>query len=155
MNIDQWIKNIQSGQTTALAQAITLVESQKPEDWEKAKELISQLPKPQKMSKRIGFSGPPGVGKSTLIETLGLKLIENNSKVAVLAVDPSSVLSGGSILGDKTRMEQLTREDNALVRPSPTRGHLGGVTSRLPGVILLCEAAGFDVIIIETVYFQT
>lgn len=151
MQIDQWVQNIQQGQTTALAKAITLVESQKDSDWQMAKQLLASLPKSTKQTRRIGFSGPPGVGKSTLIEKIGMHAVGRGEKVAVLAVDPSSVVSGGSILGDKTRMELLTRQELAFVRPSPTRGHLGGVTSRLPGAILLCEAAGYDWILIESV----
>ncbi|NQZ20156.1 MAG: methylmalonyl Co-A mutase-associated GTPase MeaB [Bdellovibrionales bacterium] len=151
MNVDSLVKKISAGDTTALAQAITLVESQKEEHWEKAKQLLKMLYSPKLKSNRIGFSGPPGVGKSTFIEKLGLEILNNNSKVAVLAVDPSSQMSGGSILGDKTRMEELSRHPNAFVRPSPSRGHLGGVTSTLPGVLVLCEAAGFDWILVESV----
>ena len=151
MTIAQWVEQIQKGDTTALARAITLVESERDEDWQKAKELIGLLKPSTQETKRLGFSGPPGVGKSTLIENVGLEILKTPAKVAVLAVDPSSELTGGSILGDKTRMERLSKHDDAFVRPSPTRGHLGGVTSRLPGVILLCEAAGYDWILIESV----
>lgn len=150
MNLDELSQKISQGNTTALAQAITLVESTRVEDWDKTKKLLSSLKTPGQ-TKRLGFSGPPGVGKSTLIEKIGLSLTKKQKKVAVLAIDPSSEITGGSILGDKTRMEELSRSQMAFVRPSPSRGHLGGVTSTLPGVIQLCEAAGYEWILIESV----
>lgn len=151
MNIAELKNKILASDTTALAQAITLVESQRLEDWDAAKELLSQLTPVSQKSKRLGFSGPPGVGKSSFIEQLGTQLVKRGETVAVLAIDPSSGKTGGSILGDKTRMEQLSRDPKAFVRPSPSRGHLGGVTSSMPAVILLCEAAGYQWILIESV----
>lgn len=151
MDINKLVQDIQNGNVTSLAKAITLLESHRVEDWQKAKELLNQIHKIGKQAKRIGFSGPPGVGKSTCIEKVGLEIVKKNQKVAVLAIDPSSEITGGSILGDKTRMEELSRHPDAFVRPSPTRGHLGGVTSSLPGVIRLCEAAGYDWVLIESV----
>lgn len=151
MSVSQLAKDIRAGDITALARGITLVESQKPSDGDLAKQLLLALKPYRTNSKRLGFSGPPGVGKSSLIEKLGTQLTDKKQKVAVLAVDPSSEITGGSILGDKTRMEELSRSPLSFVRPSATRGHLGGVTSSLPGVILLCEAAGFEWILIESV----
>ncbi|MDA0712822.1 MAG: methylmalonyl Co-A mutase-associated GTPase MeaB, partial [bacterium] len=134
-----------------IAKAITLVESKSSRDQELSVKLIEKiLPKTGK-SIRIGISGPPGVGKSTLIEALGLRLIGKGKKIAVLAVDPSSVLTFGSILGDKTRMPNLSINSQAFVRPSPSSGILGGVTDSTRESILICEAAGFDIIIVETV----
>lgn len=135
----------------ALARGITLLESSRDQDWPLVKELLTKIKSNKNKSKRLGFSGPPGVGKSTFIEKVGLEFISRGEKVAVLAIDPSSEMTGGSILGDKTRMEELSRSSHAFVRPSPNRGHLGGVTSSLPGVILLCEAAGFETLLIESV----
>lgn len=151
MSPAQLAKAIEQGESTALARGITLVESQRPADWVQAKELLSLLSHSTNQSYRLGFSGPPGVGKSSFIEKLGLEFVASNKKVAVLAIDPSSELTGGSILGDKTRMEELSRHSLSFIRPSASRGHLGGVTSRLPGVILLCEAAGFEWILVESV----
>ncbi len=151
MNINILSEDILKGNTTALARGITLVESQRLQDWPASKELLTNIQKSKKSAFRLGFSGPPGVGKSTFIEKLGMSFVDQGDKVAVLAIDPSSKISGGSILGDKTRMENLSRHQNAFVRPSPTRGHLGGVTSSLHGVIQLCQAAGFRWILIESV----
>lgn len=134
-----------------LSQAITLTESHLARHRDKAQEVLQQLLPRTGKAMRIGISGIPGVGKSTFIETLGLKLIKRGHRVAVLAVDPSSQRSGGSILGDKTRMAQLSMDENAYIRPSPTGGHLGGVTRVTRESLLLCEAAGFDVILVETV----
>ncbi|MGY5849795.1 methylmalonyl Co-A mutase-associated GTPase MeaB [Salegentibacter sp. F14] len=140
-----------NGNKVALGRAITLVESNQPKHTDKAEILIEgALPHAQK-SIRIGITGVPGVGKSTFIERLGTHLIKQGKKVAVLAVDPSSTLSKGSILGDKTRMENLVKEENAFVRPSPSGKSLGGVARKSRESILLCEAAGFDIILIETV----
>ncbi len=134
-----------------LARAITLVESTRADHQIEAQELItSLLPKTGK-SLRIGITGVPGVGKSTFIEAFGLHLISQGHKVAVLAIDPSSAKTGGSILGDKTRMEKLSQNENAYIRPSPTSGSLGGVARRTREAMLLCEAAGYDIIIVETV----
>ncbi len=139
------------GDRRALAKAITLVESQHSEHQQAAQALLEQAIPFSGNSIRIGISGIPGVGKSTFIESFGLHLISQGKKIAVLAVDPSSPLSGGSILGDKTRMAQLSREENTFIRPSPTAGELGGVAHKTRESVLLCEAAGFDVIIVETV----
>ncbi|MDM3870666.1 methylmalonyl Co-A mutase-associated GTPase MeaB [Porticoccus sp. W117] len=140
-----------SGERRALAQAITLVESTLASHRQQALELLEVLTPHTGNSLRIGISGAPGVGKSTFIEALGNHLVENNHKVAVLAVDPSSTLNGGSILGDKTRMEKLALQANAYIRPSPAGNTLGGVARRTRESLLLCEAAGFDIILIETV----
>jgi LAO/AO transport system kinase len=135
----------------ALARAITLVESTRADHREEAEALLAEVLPDTGAAIRIGISGAPGAGKSTFIEAFGLHVIEQGHRVAVLAVDPSSTRSGGSILGDKTRMEQLTRSPHAFVRPSPTRGTLGGVARRTREALLLCEAAGFDIVLVETV----
>ena len=142
---------VTDGDRRALAQAITLVESTRADHRDEAAELLTEVLPATGGSIRVGVSGAPGSGKSTLIEALGLQLLVEDHRVAVLAVDPSSTRSGGSILGDKTRMEQLSRMENAFVRPSPTGGTLGGVARRTREVLLLCEAAGFDVVLVETV----
>ena len=135
----------------ALAKSITLLESTRPDHRALADELLTRiLPKTGK-ALRIGISGVPGVGKSTFIEALGLRLIGRGHRVAVLAVDPSSTLSGGSILGDKTRMERLSVDERAFIRPSPSAGTLGGVAEKTREAMLVCEAAGHDVVIVETV----
>ncbi len=134
----------------ALAKSITLLESQHPDHQAKARELLDSLLPHAGRSLRIGVTGNPGAGKSTLIERFGLALIARGHRVAVLAIDPSSSLHGGSILGDKTRMEQLSVHPAAFIRPSPSGGSLGGVASRTREAMLLCEAAGFDVLIVET-----
>ena len=139
------------GDRRALARAITLIESTKPEHAGEAETLLESLLPASGKSVRIGISGVPGVGKSTFIERFGLHLVGEGHKVAVLAVDPSSKVSGGSILGDKTRMEELSRDPRAFIRPSPTGGTLGGVARRTREAMLVCEAAGFDVVIVETV----
>ncbi|MRW94388.1 methylmalonyl Co-A mutase-associated GTPase MeaB [Duganella sp. FT80W] len=138
-------------QRRALAKAITLVESARPDHRLRAQSLLDRLLPHTGNALRIGISGVPGVGKSTFIETFGMYLLEQGLRVAVLAVDPSSPLTGGSILGDKTRMEQLSQQENAYIRPSPARGALGGVGHQSREAMLLCEAAGFDIIIVETV----
>lgn len=135
----------------ALAKTITLLESTRRDHRERADELLNALLPKTGNAVRIGISGVPGVGKSTFIEALGLYLIEKGHRVAVLAVDPSSSVSGGSILGDKTRMERLSMDERAFIRPSPASGTLGGVTEKTREAMLVCEAAGFDVIIVETV----
>ena len=134
-----------------LSRAITLTESSLASHQAQAQDVLQQLLPRTGKAMRVGISGVPGVGKSTFIETLGLRLIEQGHRVAVLAIDPSSQRSGGSILGDKTRMAQLSLRDEAYIRPSPTGGHLGGVTRVTRESLLLCEAAGFDVILVETV----
>ncbi|HBX63553.1 MULTISPECIES: methylmalonyl Co-A mutase-associated GTPase MeaB [unclassified Empedobacter] len=143
-------QKIKEGDRFALSRAITLAESNRLDDLKLAQHIISLLPV-SKTSKRIAITGIPGVGKSTFIESLGKYILSKDEKVAILAIDPSSSLSKGSILGDKTRMEDLSREENAYIRPSASNGSLGGVTSRTYEAILLCEAAGFENILIETV----
>jgi LAO/AO transport system kinase len=138
-------------QRRALAKAITLVESSRPDHRLRAQSLLDKLLPHTGKAYRIGISGVPGVGKSTFIEAFGMHLLAQGLRVAVLAVDPSSPLTGGSILGDKTRMERLSQQENAYIRPSPTRGALGGVGHQSREAMLMCEAAGFDVIIVETV----
>ena len=142
---------ILSGDRRALAKAITLVESARPQDRKASQDLLNELLPHTGNSIRIGITGVPGVGKSTFIESFGQTVIGDGKKVAVLAVDPSSPVAGGSILGDKTRMEQLSRETNAFIRPSPAGKALGGVALKTRESILLCEAAGFDVVVVETV----
>ena len=142
---------IRNGDRRALAKAITLVESTRADHAEQAAALLEELMPNTGQSIRLGISGAPGVGKSTFIESLGNYLTEQNHQVAVLAVDPTSAVTGGSILGDKTRMESLSVNPQAFVRPSPAGKTLGGVTRRTRESLLLCEAAGYDVIIIETV----
>lgn len=138
-------------QRRAVARAITLLESTRSEHRQRADALLTALPVPAEPALRLGISGVPGVGKSTFIEALGLHLVSLGHRVAVLAVDPSSSLSGGSILGDKTRMERLSVHDSAFVRPSPSRGTLGGVAAATREAIRVVEAAGYDVVIVETV----
>lgn len=150
MTINELSKGVQEGKRRHLAKAITLVESNRDEDQKLAQELIN-LVQNEKETIRVGISGVPGVGKSTFIEALGNLLIEQGLKVAVLAVDPSSPTTGGSILGDKTRMETLSSNTKAFIRPSPTSGTLGGVAKRTRESMILCEAAGYDVILVETV----
>ncbi|MCS6808637.1 MAG: methylmalonyl Co-A mutase-associated GTPase MeaB [Bacteroidota bacterium] len=142
---------LQSGNRRALAKAITLIESTRIEDEEQAQELLNKLLPYTGTSRRIGVTGVPGVGKSTFIEAFGLMLIAQGLKVAVLAIDPSSERTGGSILGDKTRMLELSRSHAAFIRPSPAGTALGGVARRTRETMLLCEAAGFNVVLIETV----
>lgn len=142
-----------AGERRALSKAITLVESTQPASREAADELLS-LVLPQRDASRclrLGISGPPGTGKSTLIESLGLELASRRHRLAVLAVDPSSHRSGGSVLGDKTRMPQLSANPAAFIRPSPAQGVLGGVARRTEDVALLCESGGYDRVVVETV----
>ncbi len=143
--------SILSGNRSALARGITLVESRRREDFHPAERLLSGLLPHCGNSLRIGITGAPGVGKSTLIEVLGMQLCEAGKQLAVLAVDPSSSVTGGSILGDKTRMDELSRHANAFIRPSPGGDTLGGVAGRTQEAVLLCEAAGHDVVLIETI----
>tara|TARA_R110001599_G_scaffold353459_1_gene592380 strand:- start:74550 stop:75509 length:960 start_codon:yes stop_codon:yes gene_type:complete len=140
-----------SGNRRALAKAITLVESKLDSHREQAQQILEQILPQTGNSIRIGITGVPGVGKSTFIEAFGLYLISQGKRVAVLAVDPSSPIAGGSILGDKTRMEELSRREEAFIRPSPAEGALGGVAQKTRESMLLCEAAGYDVILVETV----
>lgn len=147
----EYAEGIISGDRNFLSRAITLLESTKSEDSELSSEIIRQCLPYSGNSRRIGITGVPGVGKSTFIDIFGKNLINNSHKIAILAIDPSSSISGGSILGDKTRMESLSGEKNAFIRPSPTSGTLGGVAAKTRESIILCEAAGFDTIIIETV----
>lgn len=142
---------LKAGQRRALAKAITLVESTLPLHQQRARALLDHLLPASGGALRIGISGAPGVGKSTLIEALGMHLIAQGLRLAVLAVDPSSPLSGGAILGDKTRMERLAQQPAAFIRPTPSGGTLGGVGQRSRAALLLCEASGYDVVIIETV----
>lgn len=151
MDIEALGTDIIAGNRRALARAITLVESERADHRAAAEALLERLAQSGREALRIGLSGTPGVGKSTFIEALGLHLIGQGKRVAVLAVDPSSARSGGSILGDKTRMGLLARENAAFIRPSPARSQLGGVARRSRDAVALCEAAGFDVVIIETV----
>jgi len=151
MDIETLSQAITSGDRRALSRAITLIESSRADHREQAVQLIEHLKTANRQAIRIGLSGTPGVGKSTFIESFGKMLTGQGLKVAVLAVDPSSARSGGSILGDKTRMEELSRDPNAFIRPSPSRSHLGGVARRTREAVSLCEAAGFDVVLIETV----
>ncbi len=148
-NID--LNKLFNGDRRTLAKAITLVESTRPEDQNLAQSIIQSALKKTGAGFKIGITGTPGVGKSSFIETFGQYLINQNKKVAVLAIDPSSPLSGGSILGDKTRMEKLSQNENAFIRPSPSGGFLGGVAQKTREASILCEAAGFDYILIETV----
>lgn len=151
MYVETLFQEIRSGNRRSLSKAITMIESTRELDQIGAQDLLARIHPYTGKSFRVGVSGVPGVGKSTFIEALGMQLIRKGHKVAVLAVDPSSPFSGGSILGDKTRMEQLLSEENAFIRPSPTAGSLGGVTRKTRESILLCEAAGYDVILVETV----
>src|SRR5690606_16650586 len=145
------IEGIRSGNKRFLAKSITLVESKKPEHREQAEALLQEIMPFSGNSVRIGITGVPGAGKSTFIESFGKLAIEKGRRVAVLAIDPSSSLNKGSILGDKTRMEELAREENAFIRPSPSSGFLGGIANTTFETMLLCEAAGYDCILIETV----
>ena len=144
-------EQVLAGQRRAIAKAITLLESTRADHRAQGDELLTKILPRTGRSFRLGISGVPGVGKSTFIEALGLFLIAQGHKVAVLAVDPSSSVSGGSILGDKTRMEQLSVNDKAYIRPSPSSGTLGGVAEKTREAMLVCEAAGYDVVIVETV----
>ena len=150
-NIQKLADGVRSGNIRSLAKAITLIESRNPVHSKDAANLLDNLLHDSGNSIRIGISGVPGVGKSTFIEALGMNLLQQKHKIAILAVDPSSQLSGGSILGDKTRMEELAREQNAFIRPSPAGKTLGGVAQKTRETMLLCEAAGYDIIIVETV----
>ncbi|OZA02128.1 MAG: methylmalonyl Co-A mutase-associated GTPase MeaB, partial [Rhodobacterales bacterium 17-64-5] len=150
MDVQELAERVRAGDRRALARAITLVESARADHRTEALALIAALGQ-DRQALRLGLSGTPGVGKSSFIESFGLMLTAQGLRVAVLAVDPSSARTGGSILGDKTRMERLSRDPLAFIRPSPSRSELGGVARRTREAVALCEAAGFDVILIETV----
>jgi len=149
--VEDWCAAVRAGDRRAVAKAITLLESTRPDDAALGQAVLEALVPETGRAVRVGVTGPPGVGKSTLIEALGLHLLERGERVAVLAVDPSSPVSGGSILGDKTRMERLAQADAAFIRPSPSGGFLGGVAHRTREAMLVCEAAGYGVVIVETV----
>lgn len=151
LTVQDYARGIRAGDRAVLARAITLVESTKPQHGELAQALLQELLPSAGGALRLGITGVPGVGKSTTIDQLGMNLVAAGHKVAVLAVDPTSRRTGGSILGDKTRMNQLAQEPNAFIRPSPTSGTLGGVTRKTRETMVLVEAAGFDVLIVETV----
>ena len=150
MDVEKLAEGVAAGDRRALARAITLVESGRADHRAMAAALLAALGT-ARQALRIGLSGTPGVGKSSFIEAFGTLLTGQGLRVAVLAVDPSSARTGGSILGDKTRMERLSRDPNAFIRPSPSQSHLGGVARRTREAVALCEAAGFDVVLIETV----
>jgi len=150
--LEQYVEGVLGGDRVILARAITVIESDLPSDSELAARILDRLLPYSGNSRRIGITGVPGAGKSTFIDALGMLLIhEYGENLAVLSIDPSSPVSGGSILGDKTRMERLATEERAFIRPSPSRGHLGGVARRTRETMLLCEAAGYRNILVETV----
>ncbi|MDR2112865.1 MAG: methylmalonyl Co-A mutase-associated GTPase MeaB [Candidatus Accumulibacter sp.] len=151
LSVDEYVDGVLAGDRAVLARAITLVESNAQRHYEMAQAMLSRLIPHAGAAIRVGITGVPGSGKSSLIETLGLRLCERGHRLAVLAVDPSSSVTGGSILGDKTRMEQLSRHRGAYIRPSPSGGVLGGVARKSRETMIVCEAAGFDVIFVETV----
>src|ERR1700743_2529312 len=151
LNIAKLTADLRAGSRAALARAITLIESRRSDHQASARDLVQTLLPDTGQAIRVGITGSPGVGKSTTIDGLGMFLIERGHKVAVLAVDPSSARTGGSILGDKTRMARLSASDNAFIRPSPASGTLGGVAAKTREAMLLCKAAGFDVVLVETV----
>jgi LAO/AO transport system kinase len=151
ISVNDYVSGIAAGDRALLARAITLVESTNPEHGRMAQEVLQELLPRTGNAVRLGMTGVPGVGKSTTIDQLGMNLVADGHQVAVLAVDPTSKRSGGSILGDKTRMSALAQEKNAFIRPSPSSGTLGGVTRRTRETMALVEAAGFDVVIVETV----
>ncbi|MFT4078121.1 methylmalonyl Co-A mutase-associated GTPase MeaB [Rhodomicrobium sp.] len=150
-DVEELARGVRSGNRVSVARAITLIESRKPAHRVKARLLLTTLNDAAGRALRVGITGVPGAGKSTMIDALGTLLVRKGHRVAVLAVDPSSTRSGGAILGDKTRMASLAAEENAFIRPSPSSGTLGGVARTTRETILLCEAAGFDVILVETV----
>lgn len=151
LSVEEYIDGIRRGDRMILSKAITLIESNAPRDFDKAQKVIQGVLPLTGKSLRIGITGVPGAGKSTFIEAFGQMLCQQGYHVAVLAVDPTSSITGGSVLGDKTRMQNLSREPNCFIRPSPSKGTLGGVTRKSRETMLLCEAAGCDVILVETV----
>jgi LAO/AO transport system kinase len=151
LSVDEFVAGVRGGDRAVLGRALTLVESQRREHRRAAQEVLQALQPHSGAGHRVGISGVPGVGKSTFIEGLGLLLVGRGLRVAVLAVDPSSSISGGSILGDKTRMAELATDERAFIRPSPASGTLGGVARATRESIVVCEAAGYDVILVETV----
>ena len=151
LDVQAYVDGVRGGDRAVLARAITLIESEQPAHAELAQRVLETLLPETGGAYRVGISGVPGAGKSTFIDALGTQLTEKGHRVAVLAVDPTSSVSGGSILGDKTRMSALSNDPNAFIRPSPTSGTLGGVTRKTRETILLCEAARFDVVLVETV----
>ncbi len=151
LHVDQLTKAILAGNRAMLARAITLIESINPDHESKAQALLQHMIPHAGKAIRLGITGPPGVGKSTFLETLGCQLTQAGKYIAVLAIDPSSKRTKGSILGDKTRMNRLAQQEHAFIRPSPSGGRLGGVASATRETMLLCEAAGFDIIFVETV----
>ena len=151
MSVEEYVEGVKKGDRMILAKAITLIESNAPKDFDKAQRVLQALLPRTGHSLRIGITGVPGAGKSPFIEAFGQLLCQQGYKVAVLAVDPTSSITGGSILGDKTRMQKLSREPNCFIRPSPSGGTLGGVARKSRETMMLCEAAGCDVILVETV----
>jgi len=151
LTVDAYFAGVRAGDVAILARALTLIESSSPRHQPLAEELLTRLLPHTGQSVRVGITGAPGVGKSTFIEALGLHLVRQERRIAVLAVDPSSGVSGGSILGDKTRMPRLSAAPAAYIRPSPAAGSLGGVARKTRESMLVCEAAGYDVVLIETV----
>lgn len=151
MSVEEYVEGVKKGDRMILAKAITLIESNAPKDFDKAQRVLQALLPRTGHSLRIGITGVPGAGKSTFIEAFGQLVCQQGYKVAVLAVDPTSSITGGSILGDKTRMQKLSREPNCFIRPSPSGGTLGGVARKSRETMMLCEAAGCDVILVETV----
>jgi len=151
LKVEEYITGIQNGDKNILSKAITLIESLNTDHRVIANKVLSGISRPKELSIRIGITGSPGVGKSTFIEAFGTMICNKGHKVAVLTIDPSSEKSGGSILGDKTRMSNLLKNENSFIRPTPSKGSLGGVAQHTKEAILLCEAAGYEIIIIETV----
>ena len=151
LSLEAYERGVLAADRSVLAQAITLVESRDAADGQRAQQLLTRLLPATGKARRVGITGVPGVGKSTLIDALGMKLVAEGKRVAVLAIDPSSSLTGGSILGDKTRMARLAVEPTAFIRPSPSGLSAGGIARRTRETMLLCEAAGFDVVLVETV----
>ena len=150
-HVEELIAGVRAGDRAFLGRALTLIESDNPRRRRQAQELLAAILPSTGAAHRVGITGVPGVGKSTFIESFGLSMVASGHRVAVLAVDPSSSVSKGSILGDKTRMEELSRSDNAFIRPSPSGGSLGGVASKTRESMLVCEAAGYDLVLVETV----